>query len=151
LDVLDGPAVVISGAEVEVIGRQLKEALRRGWGERRAAPPLALLELAIALERLARGIGGTSCHGSGAGQGTAAEPRNSRRPMSARASGQPATLSVKEAARATEVSESYLRRLVRDEILEVRDGQGPGYAIYADSLAAWQERRRRKETDPKAA
>lgn len=143
--------VVISGAEVEVIGRQLREALRRGWGVRQAAPPRELLDLAIMLDRLAGGTRGTARPGPAAGQGATAEPRNSRRAPAAGVSGKPATLSVKEAARAAEVSESYLRRLVRERVLEARDGQGPQYAIFADSLAAWQERRRRRETDPKAA
>lgn len=144
--------VVITGPELEVLGRQLGEAIRRGWGVRQAAPPHELLEFAIAVNKLAAGARRTGRSGSGAGQRGSAEPRNTRIVPGAEVSGQPArTLSVQEAAQAAEVSESYVRRLVRERILEVRDSQGPRYAIYADSLAAWQERRRRKENDPKAA
>jgi hypothetical protein len=150
------PVVVIDGrqltdAEMETLGRNLKEALRRGWGVRKTAPPRLLLDLAVAADRAFPGTCGTGRRSFSAGQGTGAEPRNSRARPEARASGQPArTLCVKEAAQAIQVSESYVRRLIRDEVLEVRDGQWP-YAIYADSLAAWQERRSRKEADRKAA
>ena len=152
MEVLTGPAVVVTGPELEALGRQLTEAIHRGWGIRHAAPPRVLLDFAIAVSKLTPGTPGTGRPGSAAGQGAAAEPRNTSRPPGAGMSGQPVkTLSVKEAAQAAEVSESYVRRLVRDGNLEVRDSQGPGYAIYADSLAAWQEHRRRKENNPKAA
>ena len=149
------PVVVIDGrqltpGELEVLGRHLAEAIRAGYTVRGKPAPCDLLDLAVAVNRWAAATRGTGRRDGTAGHGQGAEPRNTRgRPFSG-ASGQPATLSVKEAARATQVSESYMRRLVRDEVLEVRDGQGP-YAILADSLAAWRERRSRKEANPEAA
>jgi excisionase family DNA binding protein len=107
--------------------------------------PRELLAFAISVDRLTAGTSGTSI---GAGHEGCAEPRNARGSPDAGVLTEPArTLSVKEAAQATKVSESYLRRLVREGALEVRDSQGPGYAIFADSLAVWQERRRRKVID----
>lgn len=151
MEVFAGPAVVISGPELEVLGRQLAEAIRSGYTARGRAAPRVLLDFAIAVSKAAPGTGGTDRAARGAGHGPGAERRNTREAAGAGVSCQPArTLSVKEAARAAKVSESYLRRLVRDGILEVRDGLGP-YAIFADSLAAWQERRRRMEDDRKAA
>lgn len=135
-----------------MLSRQLGEAIRSAYTVRGKAAPHVLLQFAIAVDRLAAGARGTARSGSGAGQDAGTEPRNTRGAPDAGASIQPArTLSVKEAAHTAEVSESYLRRLVREGTLEVRDSQRPGYAIYADSLAAWQERRRRRETDEEAA
>lgn len=151
------PVVVINGrqlppAELVVFGRHLAEAIKAGYTVRGKPAPRDVLDVAVAINRWAAGISGTGRRDGSAGHGGGAEPRNTRARPDPGASGQPVkTLSVTEAARAAEVSESYLRRLVRDEVLEVRDGQGPGYAICADSLAAWQERRHRRETDAKAA
>lgn len=143
------PVVVIDGrmlppGELETLGRHLAEAIRAGYTVRGRPAPRDLLDFAVAVNRWAAGTRGTGARAACAGQGQAAEPRNTRSWPDSGASGQPATLSVNEAARATQVSKSYIRRLIRDEVLEVRDGQEP-YAIYADSLAAWQERRSRKE------
>ena len=156
---LPGPAVVLcsgpdgttalSGPEVEALGRQLDTAIKyaftvRDWGTSRL-----LLDFAIAVNRAAVGSAGSvqvPCSAA------SAEPRNTGEAPDAGLSGQPAvTLSTQEAANALGVSDSYVRRLVRERTLEVRDSQGPGYEIYARSVAAWQERRRRKETDGKAA
>lgn len=134
-----GPSVTVSGADLVALDRQLRQAVAmfraRDGGNGRA--PYVLLQLAIEVNRLVNG--------------SAPELRNSRRVPPAPSSDQPVTLTTAEAAEAAEVSESYLRRLVRDGVLEVRASQGPGYALYADSFAAWQERRRRRETDQRAA
>jgi hypothetical protein len=151
------PVVVVDGrqltpGELAVLGRHLAEAIKAGYTVRGKPAPRDVLDLAVAVNRWAAGTGGTGRRNDSAGHGRGAEPRNTGGQADPGVSGQPArTLSVSEAARAAQVSESYVRRLVRDEVLEVRDGQGPGYAIFADSLAAWQERRRRKESDRKAA
>lgn len=146
-----GPALVITGAALEVFGRHLNEAIYRGWTVRDAPPPHDLLEVAIEIDRLAGGTSGTSRSRIRAGQVNGAEPRNPRRLQGAGPSGQPArTVSVKQAAAQLEVSESYVRRLVRHEVLEVQPSQRPT-RVYADSVASYRERRRRKETDPKAA
>lgn len=146
-----GPALVLTGAALGVFGRHLNEAIYRGWTVRNAAPPHDLLEAAIEIERLFPGTSGTTRARISAGQANGAEPRNSRRPSGAGMSGQPArTVSVKQAAAHLEVSESYVRRLVRHEVLEVQASERPT-RIYADSVAAYREQRRRKETDPKAA
>lgn len=151
MEVFDGPMVVLGGAELEVLGRQVAGAIRSGYTVRGKPPPRELLDFAIAVNRLVSGTCGTGHGDIGAVQETATEPRNTRRAPDAGGSGQPArTLTVKEAAQATKVSESYVRRLVRRGALEVRDSHGP-IAIYADSLAAWQERRRRVVNDRKAA
>jgi excisionase family DNA binding protein len=143
MEVFDGPLAVLAGAELEALGRQAAMAVRRGWTVRGKPAPRELLAFAITVNRLTAGTCGTS---TGAGHEVCAEPRNAQGAADAGVLTEPArTLSVKEAAKATEVSESYLRRLVREGALEVRDSQGPGYAIWADSLAAWQERRRRRE------
>lgn len=132
----DGPALWITGADVSMAARQLEEAIRYGWLARRQPPPRFLLNLAIRAQRLAQGSAGSGLSGWSE---ASAEPRNSQRTPDGALSGQPVkTLSVKEAARAAEVSESYVRRLVRDRILEVRDSRRPPYEIYADSFAAWQ-------------
>ncbi len=146
----DGPALWITGADVGVAARQLEEAIRYGWLARRQPPPGFLLNLAIRAQRLAQGSAGSGLSGRSA---ASAEPQNSLRTPDGALSGQPVrTLSVKEAAQAAACSESYVRRLVRDGVLEVRDSRRPPYEIYADSLAAWQERRRRNDSsNPKAA
>jgi len=146
----DGPALWITGADVGVAARQLEEAIYRGWLQRRQPPPDFLLNLAIRAHQRARG---SASSGPSSRPAASAEPRNSRRKPDGALSGQPVkTLSVKEAAQAAACSESYVRRLVRDKILEVRDSRRPPYEIYADSFAAWQERRRRDDSsDPKAA
>jgi len=144
--------VVLAGPELEALGRNLKEALQRGWGVRHAAPPAALLELAITIDRLFPATGATSRHGPAAGQEAAAQPRNSLDVAALRASDQPAaTLSVRQAAQASNVSEQYIRRLIQAGTLEVAGSQGPGYQVFADSLAAWQERRSRKEASTRKA
>jgi excisionase family DNA binding protein len=145
VEVLGGPVVVLGGAELEALGRQAAMPVRRGWTVRGKPAPRELLAFAITVNRLSAGTCGTS---TGAGHEPCAEPRNAQATADAGVLTEPArTLSVKEAAKATKVSESYLRRLVRIGALEVRDSQGPGYVIFADSLAAWQERRRRKVID----
>lgn len=146
-----GPALILAGPALTVFGRHLDEAIYRGWTVRNAAPPHDLLEVAVEVARLTAGTSGTTRRRISAGQVNGTEPRNSRRAQGAGTSGQPArTVSVKQAAAQLEVSESYVRRLVRHEVLEVQAGQRPT-RIYADSVASYQERRRRKETDPKAA
>ena len=97
--------------------------------------PYEFLQLAIAVNQ--------------AVNGSATEPRNPPFTADEALSDQPATFTVKQAATRMEVSESYVRRLVRHEILEVRPSQGPT-RVYADSVAAHQERRRRKEGKRKA-
>lgn len=146
----DGPALWITGADVSVAARQLEEAIRYGWLARRQPPPGFLLNLAIRAQQLARGSAGSGFSGWSE---ASAEPRNSPRRVDRALSGQPVnTFSVKEVAQAAACSESYVRRLVRDKILEVRDNRRPPYEIYADSFAAWQEQRHRKNSsDPKAA
>jgi hypothetical protein len=148
VDVFDGPVVVLSVAELAVLGRKATRAIKFGWTVRGKPPPRELLDFAIALNRLTSGTCGTGHEDIGAGQETAMEPWNTRVAPGAGVLTEPATLTVKEAAQATEVSESYLRRLVRVGILEVQDSQGPGYAICADSLTVWwQERRHRIVND----
>lgn len=142
---------VISGPEAAALGRLVGAAIDALYTRRRRAAPHVMLEFAIKVHVAA---GGSAGSGSAllSWSGARAVPRNTGDDPDAGVSGQPAlTLSVKEAARAAEVSESYIRRLVRRGILEVRDQEASEYAVYADSLAAWQERRSRKETHPKAA
>jgi hypothetical protein len=139
VDVRNGPSVTLTGAELGPLDRQLRQAVvmfRRNRPDGLA--PYEFLQLAIAVNR--------------AVNGSAAEPRNPPETASLPASDQPAeTLTVKQAAARMEVSESYVRRLVRHEVLEVRASKGP-MQIYADSVAAHQERRSRKEDEqPKAA
>jgi len=146
-----GPALVLTGAALGVFGRHLNEAIYRGWTVRNAAPPHDLLEVAIEIDKLTGGTSGTTRSRIRAGQVNGAEPRNPRRLQGAGMSGQPArTVSVKQAAAQLRSSESYVRRLVRHEVLEVQSSERP-MKIYADSVASYLERRRRKETDPKAA
>jgi len=135
VEVHDGPSVVTSGPELWPLDRQMRDAV--GMFRRRdGIAPYEFLQLAIAVNR--------------AVNGSAAEPRNPPPRPDAAQSDQPATLTVKEAAARMEVSESYVRRLVRHGILEVLASQGPP-RVYADSVAAHQERRRRKENERKAA
>jgi excisionase family DNA binding protein len=146
-----GGVKVISGPEAAVLGRHVGAAIDALYTRRRRAAPHVMLEFAIAVHVAA---GGSAGSGSAllSRSGTRAVPRNTGDDAGAGVSGQPAeTLSTQEAAEALEISESYVRRLVRRGILEVRDSQGPGYEILADSVAAWQERRSRKETRPEAA
>ena len=54
---------------------------------------------------------------------------------------QPVHLTVKEAATVAELSEGYVRRVIRRG--DVEASRGPrGYTLTADSLAAWLSRRR---------
>jgi hypothetical protein len=147
-----GPALVLTGAALGVFGRHLSEAIYRGWTVRDAAAPHDLLEVAMEIDKLTGGTSGTTRSRVRAGQVNGAEPRNSRRSQGAGRSGQPArTVSVKQAAAHLEVSESYVRRLVRHEVLEVQAGQRPTQ-IFADSVAAYREQRSRKgDNDSKAA
>jgi hypothetical protein len=147
--------VVINGrqlgpAELEMFGRHLAEAIKAGYTVRGKPAPRDVLDVAVAINRWSAATRATGRRDGSTGHAGGVQPRNTRGKPDSGVSGQPATLSVKEAAQATQVSGSYLRRLIQDGILEVRDGQGP-YAILADSLAAWRERRRRRETDAKAA
>jgi excisionase family DNA binding protein len=151
LDVIGGPAVVVSGPELQMLARQLPETIRLAYLVRGKYPPRALLDFSVAVNQAVAGTCGTHSAAFGAGQACPAEPRNSRLVPGARTSGKPVTLSVKEAAEATKVSESYLRRLVRIGVLE-RAGRPEGeMRVFADSLAAWHERRHRRETSAEAA
>lgn len=139
MDVRDGPSVTLSGAELGPLDRQLRQAVamfRRSRGD--GLVPYEFLQLAIAVNRAANG--------------SAAEPRNPPPAPDAPESEQPAGafLSVKQAAARMKVSESYIRRLVRHEVLEVRASKGP-MQVYADSVAAHEERRRRKEDEHRKA
>lgn len=148
MDVLGGPVVVLSGPELGELGRQLSEAIRRGWGARQAPPPRALLDLAITVNKLA----GSAGSGSGRRSGMAAEPERFRDGGLAGAWSQPAIVSIAEAARAAEVSEGYVRRLVRRRDIEAsQDRPGGAYRVQTDSLAAWMDRRRKEASEPEAA
>jgi hypothetical protein len=137
VDVLGGPVVVLSGAELGPLDRQLRAAVGMF---RRSRPdglaPFELVQLAIAV--------------NGAVNGSAAEPWNPPDAADVSLSDQPATFLVKEAAERMGVSGSWVRRLVRHRILETCPGRGPT-RIYADSVAAHLERRRRKQDEQKAA
>jgi excisionase family DNA binding protein len=148
LDVLDGPAIVVSGPELQVLDRQLRGALRRAYGRPGQVVPRWLLDFAIAVNKLA-GSAGT---GSGCRSGAGAEPAWFRDGGPAGAWPQPAEVSVTEAARAAEVSEGYVRRLVRRRDIEAsQDRPGGAYRVQTDSLAAWMDKRRKEATDPEAA
>jgi hypothetical protein len=135
VDVRNGPSVTLSGAELEPLDRQLRQAVvmfRRNRADGLA--PYEFLQLAIAVNRAVNGF--------------AAKPRNLPQAADTPASGEPAEtfLSVKQAAACMEVSETWVRQLVRHGFLEVRASKGPTQ-IYADSVAAHQERRSRKEEE----
>jgi AraC-like DNA-binding protein len=129
VEVHNGPVVALSGPELWPLDRHLRDAVRM-FRRRDGITPYEFLQLAIAVNQ--------------AVTGSATEPRNPPVTMNEALSDQPVTLTVKQAATRMEVSESYVRRLVRHEILEVLPSQGPT-RIYADSVAAHQERRHRKD------
>jgi len=135
VEVRDGPGIGLSRAELEPLHRQILDAVRM-FRQRDGLAPYEFLQLAIGFDLLVKG--------------SAAELRNPPDAAAVPRSGQPAALTVKQAALRMEVSESYVRRLVRHGVLEVRAGRGPT-RVYADSVAAHQERRRRKGGDCKAA
>ncbi|HEY1701201.1 MAG TPA: hypothetical protein VGG75_15965 [Trebonia sp.] len=138
MEVSDGPRGVLSGYEMSVLNRTLVDHIQqcRIHGVR---IPLPLFNFACDLNRWANG-------------GSAPEPRNMLTSPDLPLSGQPVeTLTVKETAQAMEVSESYVRRLIRERTLDVRDSPGP-YEVYADSVAVWREQHaRRMESDRRTA
>jgi hypothetical protein len=150
VEVLDGPVVVVSGAEVPVLARQLVEALRLAYVVRGRAAPHALLEFTDQLSRIARGSAGSAQLPSSA---PLTEPGRFRGALPVTASGQPERLTVREAAERAEVSEGYLRRACRRRDVEASRG-GPGSAgwlVDTDSLDLWIEGRRRKEHQQRKA
>jgi excisionase family DNA binding protein len=148
IDARDGPAITVSGPDLLLLDRQLRAALQRAYGAPGQLVPRWLLDYAIAVNKLA----GSAGSGSGRRSGAGAEPEKFRDGGRAGAWPQPATVSVTEAARAAEVSEGYVRRLVRRRDIEAsRDRPGGAYRVQADSLAAWMDRRRKEATDPEAA
>jgi hypothetical protein len=137
VDVSDGLRGTLSGYEMSVLNRALVDLIQRCRVAGVTVPP-PVFDHAVEINR--------------AVNGSAPELRNMRRLPDVPVSSEPVpTLSVKEAATAAEVSESFVRRLIRERTLEVRDRPGP-YGIYADSFAAWREQReRRMENDRRTA
>ena len=151
MEVLPGPVVVLGGAELMLLGRQAARAIRAGWTVRGKPPPRELLDFAIAVNRLTAGTSGTG-HGT---SGQVRRPlrnrgtRGERRTREHQGSRHERSRS-KRQRRQRRSATRMLRRLVRKGALEVQDSQWP-IAIYADSLAAWQERRRRMVNDRRVA
>jgi excisionase family DNA binding protein len=136
--------------EATVFGRQLVDAIRRGWTSRGAAPPRLLLDVADRVNALARASTGTGTPrdaGQAPGTGTKAANLASAQPVLT----QP-VMTVSEAAEAAGISTGYLRRVIRrGEIRVSQDHRGRGYAVVTDSLGAWLGQRRRNERKRKAA
>ena len=110
--------------------------------------PRVLLDLAVEVNRLVNSSAAESRPG---GSQAVPETRKTAGDLFAPCSDQPArTLSLAEAASAMEVSERRVRQLAQYGTLEVRAGTRP-MRIYADSVAAQLERRRRAENDRRVA
>jgi excisionase family DNA binding protein len=148
IDARDEPSITISGPDVLLLDRHLRATLRRAYRGPGQLVPRWMLDFAITVNKLA----GSAGSGPGCGSGAVAEPARFRAGGTAGAWPQPATVSVAEAARAAEVSEGYVRRLVRRRDIEAsQDWPGGAYRVRTDSLAAWMDRRRKEATDPEAA
>ena len=137
------PAIVITldDDDAQILGRLLKTAVHRAWLDRGVAAPHILLELTDAINRAARTGSGP---GTGNGRpGAVPEPRNTPDLPDLAACGHN-TMSVSDAATAARVSPSYVRRLIRDGLLDTapRRPDSP-YRLYADSVQAWTSRRTR--------
>ena len=93
-------------AEVPDLARQLVEAIRRGWGVRRAAPPVLLLRLSDEADEVARA---TAPCGSPAGHGTARNLPRLRGEAFVSPSDQPVWLTPKQVADQAGVSAAYVQ------------------------------------------
>ena len=140
---------VFEEAEVPDLARQLVEAIRRGWGVRRAVPPVLLLRLSDEVNEAARG---TAPYSSSAGHGAARNLPGLRPLPSVVSSDQPVRLLTPgEAGQVVGASASYVRRLCRQGVLGTRDETGSAWRIDSRELAAWDSARRRKERTQRTA
>ena len=148
MELHDTPVLVISGPELTALDRQLRDAMRLAYGAPGRVVPRVLLEFVVAVNTAAGSAGSGPerwpAHGAEQGRFRAGVPLG---PWA-----QPATVSVTVAAQAAEVSEGYVRRLVRTGTLDaVRDRPGGAYRVMTDSLAVWMDRRRKEASNPEAA
>jgi AraC-like DNA-binding protein len=136
VDVSDGLRGTLSGYEMSVLNRALVDLIQR-CRVAGIAVPAPVFDHAVEINR--------------AVNGSAPEQQNRRARRDVPVSSEPVqTLTVRDTARAMEVSESYVRRLIRERTLDVRDSPGP-YRVYADSLAVWREQRERRMEDERRA
>ncbi|HEX3962400.1 MAG TPA: helix-turn-helix domain-containing protein [Trebonia sp.] len=139
-----GPSITIAGAELAEFGRQVRTVIAIAYTARNKPAPRLLLDFGVTSYRLTHGTGGSR---DSAGQPARPETRKTGTAPGARSSEQPApTLTVAEAAQALGVSERRVRQLAQHGFIEVRAGARP-IRVYADSVAAWQEQRKRRNEE----
>jgi hypothetical protein len=150
VDVLPGPVVIISGPELEVLDRQVRDAIRLGYTARGRHAPDFLLQFAM---RLNRAAGGSGSSASRPWPGPLAELAGFREWPAPSSSGQPVvTLTVREAANLAGTSEGFMRRACRrGDVQASRAGPKGAWAVDFASLAVYASRRHRKEDDHREA
>lgn len=145
MDSLDGPVIILDGADCAVLGRQLVEAIRLGYTRRGGAPPHALLEFADRVNAIARFRATAQ---ASPGHETGRFPVSPSLPSSDQ---EPVWLTATEAARIAEVSVQLMRMCLRKGHLKGTRGHRSAWRVDAVDLAAWMVSRRRDDDDTKAA
>ncbi len=126
-------------AEVPDLARQLVEAIRRGWGVRRAAPPVLLLRLSDEANEVARA---TAPCGSPAGHGTARNLPWLRGEAFVSPSDQPVWLTPTQVADQAGVSAAYVRELCRERVFGTRDEIRKVWRIDSREAETWARSRK---------
>jgi hypothetical protein len=144
LEVVSGLTLSLTPDEVTTLHRQLREALKLGYGVHRRQPPWLLSELG---RHLAHAVQCRENPQASRPDGTASFRDGPPLP----ASDQPVRLTVREAACLARVSEGYMRRLIRRGDVEAVRGHRGAWQVDIPSASVWIASQRRKEHERKAA
>lgn len=128
--------------EAALFADKLAEALKLGYGVRRAEPPWILR---TAGDKLSAALGGSARFRKDAQVSARRGTGEFRDGPSSPLSDQPVRLSIREAAQLAQVSEGLMRRLCRRKDVQASGGNGSPWVVDIASLAAWISRRRRED------
>lgn len=146
MDVHHDLSATLGGYEMALLDRGLRELVSR-CRIKGVQVPAPVFDFAVDLNRAVNASPVSAHPGTPTG---AAEAWKTWDEAFVSPSGEPATFSVAEAARAMKVTERRVRQLVQYGVLEVRAGRRP-MRLHVDSVAAHLERKRRTESERRTA
>jgi excisionase family DNA binding protein len=143
---LTGPGLLLSPEDCALVDRHELAAIHYGYAVRGVAPPAKLLELAAGIHNCAEGFRATVQATAGVGGGSAS--RGDGVSLSDQEE-HPILLTVKEASAAIGVSDTTVKKLLRQSVLTgMKSGQGGAWLIDGACVQAYAASRemKRRET-----
>ncbi len=149
--VLDGPVLMMDGAQCAALRGALVEAIRLGYTARGSLPPRVLEEHSNEVAIIARAVEQRRADSSFPQVTPGLGAADLRTVPGQPCSQEPVTLTIGEAARWAGISEGHMRSLCRKRDVHASRAGQSAWAVDVASVWAWMVSRNRTEPDQRAS